>query len=285
MAEGKLYEAQREFTKAEVSFERAAAADPNAPEPLIAMIRLEVAQKQTDRARRRLETLVSMRPGHLYGHGLLAEVLTLSGLQEQAVVHFREATRINPTWITPWTSWANLSMVRGQPDEAVRILHEAVAANEGSEELYLLMASILSSQGQIDESIIAYEAVLRINPQNRLSANNLASLLADHKGDTASLERAFTLSRGFEKDAPHPLFLDTLGWVHLKMGHQDHALRLLRQAISKAPDLPALNYHLGLALHRAGERGEAKRYLSKAVKSREVFQGRAEAEQLLARTS
>ena len=114
MAEGKLYEAQREFTKAEASFERAAAANPNAPEPLIAMIRLEVAQKQTDRARRRLETLVSMRPDHPYGHGLLGEILTLSGHQEEAVIHFREATRINPTWVTPWVSWVNLSIVRGQ---------------------------------------------------------------------------------------------------------------------------------------------------------------------------
>ena len=285
MAEGKLYEAQREFNKAEAAFERAAAANPNAPEPLLALIRLEVAQKQTDRARRRLETLVSMRPGHPYGHGLLGEVLTLSGRQEEAVIHFREATRINPTWVTPWVSWVNLSIVRGQPGEAIRILNEGVVANKSSEELYMLMASILSNQGQIDGAIVAYESVLRMNPRNIFSANNLASLLVDHKGDAASLERAFTLSRDFEKDAPHPLFLDTLGWVRLKMGHSDQALRLLKQAIAKAPDLAALNYHLGLALYQSGQKAEAKVYLSKALKSMEAFQGRREAEQLLARTS
>lgn len=285
MAEGKLHEAQREFSKAEASFERAAAANSNAPEPLLALIRLEVAQKQTDRARRRLETLVSMRPSHPYGHGLLAEVLTLSGHQEEAVIHFREATRINPTWVTPWVSWANLSIVRGQPGEAIRILNEGVVANKSSEELYMLMASILSNQGQIDGAIVAYESVLRMNPRNIFSANNLASLLVDHKGDAASLERAFILSRDFEKDAPHPLFLDTLGWVRLKMGHPDQALRLLKQAVAKAPDLPTLNYHLGLALYQSGQKAEAKMYLSKALKSMEAFQGRREAEQLLARTS
>lgn len=285
MAEGKLYEAQREFTKAEASFERAAGAIPNAPEPLLALIRLEVTQKQTERARRRLETLVSMRPAHPYGHGLLGEVLTLSGRQEEAVVHFREATRINPTWITPWTSWASLSIVRGQPDEAVRIIHEAVAANKSSEELYMLMASILSNQGQIDGAIAAYESVLRMNPRNIFSANNLASLLVDHKVDAASLQRAFILTRDFERDAPHPLFLDTLGWVRLKMGHPDQALPLLKQAIAKAPDLPAINYHLGLALHQSGNTPEARRFLSKALKSAEAFQGRREAEQVLARTS
>ena len=285
MAEGKLHEAQREFSKAEAAFERAAGANLDAPEPLLALIRLEVTQKQTDRARRRLETLVSMRPDHPYGHGLLGEVLTLSGRQEEAVIHFREATRINPTWVTPWVGWVNLSIVRGQPGEAIRILNEGVVANKSSEELHMLMASILSNQGQIDEAITAYESVLRMNPRNVFSANNLASLLVDHKGDAASLERAFTLSRDFEKDAPHPLFLDTLGWVRLKMGHPDQALSLLKQAIAKAPDLPTLNYHLGSALYQSGQKTEAKQYLSKALNSTDAFQGRREAEQLLAGTS
>ena len=124
-----------------------------------------------------------------------------------------------------------------------------------------------------------------MNPRNVFSANNLASLLVDYKGDASSLQRAFILTRDFEKDAPHPLFLDTLGWVRLKMGHPDQALHLLKQAIAKAPDLPAINYHLGMALHQAGQTEQAKHYLYKALTSAEAFQGRREAEQLLARTS
>ena len=247
------------------------------------MIRLEVAQEQTDRARRRLETLVSMRPDHPYAHGLLGEILTISGHQEEAVIHFREATRINPTWVTPWVSWVNLSIVRGQPEDAIRIFNEGVITNKSSEELYMLMASILSNQGQIDGAIVAYESVLRMNPRNIFSANNLASLLVDHKGDAASLQRAFILTRDFEKDAPHPLFLDTLGWVRLKMGHPDQALHLLKQAIAKAPDLPAINYHLGLALHQSGHTVEAST-ICQSDQDAEAFQGRREAEQLLARS-
>jgi tetratricopeptide (TPR) repeat protein len=112
-----------------------------------------------------------------------------------------------------------------------------------------------------------------MNPRNILSANNLAALLADHKADAPNLERAFLLSREFEKDAPHPLFLDTLGWVRLKMGHLDDAVRLMRQAIAKAPDLPMLNYHLGAALYQSGRNVEAKVYLAKALKSTEHSKG------------
>ena len=101
MAEGKLYEAQREFTKAEASFETSGSSQSQRPRTTHSDDSSGSAQKQTDRARRRLETLVSMRPDHPYGHGLLGEVLTLSGHQEEAVIHYREATRINPTGSLP----------------------------------------------------------------------------------------------------------------------------------------------------------------------------------------
>ena len=69
------------------------------------------------------------------------------------------------------------------------------------------------------------------------------------------------------------------------MGHLEDALRIMRQAVVKAPDLPILNYHLGAALYQSGRNVEAKMYLAKALKSTEQFQGRREAQQLLARTS
>jgi tetratricopeptide (TPR) repeat protein len=285
MAEGQLSEAQQDFNNATAAFERAITMDPNAQAPLLALIRLELAHKQTDRARRRLEAVVGTYPHHPYGHGLLGEVLVISGRREEAAAQFREATKVNPTWISPWVSWANLSLSQRQPEVTLRILGEGLAVNAMSEELHMLLASVLASQGQIDEAIASYATVLRMNPRNVFSANNLASLLADYKSDTSNLERAFALSRDFEKDAPYPLFLDTLGWVRFKMGHQEDALRLIKQAVAKAPNLPTLNYHLGIALHRSGQTVEARVYLSKAVKSAEAFQWRREAEQLLAQTS
>ncbi|CBK42115.1 conserved protein of unknown function, TPR-like [Nitrospira defluvii] len=285
MAEGKLYKSQKDFTRAIAAYERAVTLEADAQDPLVAVVHLDLQNKQPERARRRLEAIITARPNHPYAHGLMGEVLSLIGRQDSAMAHFREATRINPTWITPWLDSATLSISQGQADSAIRTLQEGLAANPASEELNMLLASVLASQGSVDEAIAAYDAVLRMNPRNIFSANNLASLLADHKSDAPNLERAFLLSREFERDAPHPLFLDTLAWVRLKMGHLEDALRIMRQAIVKAPDLPVLNYHLGAALYQSGRNVEAKVYLAKALKSTEQFQGRREAQQLLARTS
>lgn len=285
MAEGRLQEAQRDFVKATAAFEQAVSMAPNAQEPLLALIRIDLVQKRTDHARRRLEAIVNSQPTHPYAYGLLGEVLSIIGRREAAAGRFRDATRINPNWVTPWLNWATLLLTQGQSDSAIRTLRAGLVVNQFSEELHMLLASVLASQGSVDEAIEAYDAVLRKNPRNVLSANNLAALLADSKTDASHLERAFLLSREFEKEAPHPLFLDTLGWVRFKMGHLEDALRIMQQAIAKAPDLPMLNYHLGATLYHSGRIVEAKVYLSKALKSTEQFQGRREAQQLLARSN
>ncbi|MBS0171111.1 MAG: tetratricopeptide repeat protein [Nitrospira sp.] len=285
MAEGKLYESRKDFAEAIAAYERAATMAVDAQEPLVAVTHLDLQLKQPERARRRLEGILATHPNHPYAHGVMGEVLTLIGKRDSAMGHFREATRINPRWLTPWLNAATLSMAQGQGEVAIRTLREGLTANPASEELHMLLASVLASQNSVEEAIAAYDAVLRMNPRNIFSANNLAALLADHKSDAPNLQRAFLLSREFEKDAPHPLFLDTLAWVRLKMGHLEDAVRIMRQAIVKAPDLPILNYHLGAALYHSGRNVEAKVYLAKALKSTEHFQGRREAQQLLARSN
>jgi predicted Zn-dependent protease len=281
MAEGKLRQAQGQLDKACVAYERATALAPNEPEPLLALVKLDVMQNHADQARTRLDALLASHPEHLFGHGLLGEVLALTGHPHEADAQFREASRLNPKWITPWLDWGGVWLAQKQPDQAVQVIQAGLKANPDSEELHMLLALAFSAKNQTEQAITAYDAALRLNPRNVLAANNLAVLLVDSKGDPQSLQKAFALSRGFEKEAPHPLFLDTLGWVRFKMGQQEEALRLMKDAVAKSPEIPTLNYHLGMAFYQSGKTAEARTYLSKAVKSAEEFQGRQEAEQLL----
>ncbi|MBS0178438.1 MAG: tetratricopeptide repeat protein [Nitrospira sp.] len=285
MAEGRLHESRKDYARASAAFERAAILAPTVVDPLVALVRLDVMQKQTEQARRRLEAIVTTDPSHPYAHGLLGEVSSILGRRDAAAAHYRQATKVNSAWITPWLNWASLMQAQRQTDQAISIVQEGLAANPSSEELHMLLASVFADRGLIDEAIASYETVLRMNPRNLLSANNLATLLADYKQDPSNLERAFLLSQSFEKDAPHPLFLDTVGWVRLKMGHREEAVRLIRKAVAEAPDSPTLNYHFGSVLYQTGNKQDAKMYLGRALRSNEMFQGRREAEQLLAQVS
>ncbi|MCE9536964.1 MAG: hypothetical protein K8R65_11225, partial [Nitrospirae bacterium] len=72
------------------------------------------------------------------------------------------------------------------------------------------------------------------------------------------------------------------GWAHYKLNHGGDAVRLLKQATALAPDHPVLNYHLGAALSKSGQSGEALVYLRKAVAAGTPFEGLDDAKTLLA---
>jgi predicted Zn-dependent protease len=66
------------------------------------------------------------------------------------------------------------------------------------------------------------------------------------------------------------------------MGQQEEAIRLMKDAVAKYPEMSVLNYHLGIAFFHSGQRAEARMHLSKALKNSDPFEGRREAEQVLA---
>ena len=201
------------------------------------------------------------------------------------MTHFETATRLNPKWTTPWIHLARTHYAQKRAAEGDAVLRKGVENNPESEQLRLLLAMSLATQGHYDDAINQYEAVLRRAPSSILAANNLAAVLVDHKGDPKSLERALRLSRGFESQKSNAYLLDTLGWTHHKMGHQTDAVRILQQAMTLVPDHPILNYHLGAAYAKGGQRTEALTHLKKALASGTTFEGSDEAEALLGEVS
>lgn len=284
MAEGALLQAQQQWDRAIAAYERVLTAAPSAPEPLLALLQIDRAQGNLDRAEARLNRLLA-DARHPYAHGFLGEVLLSKGDKAGADAHFASATQINPQWSMPWFHLATIRIAEKRQADAQTLLTEGLRANPASGELRLLLATSLTETGAIDAAIREYETLLKDNPKALLAANNLASLLVDRKGDPQSLDRALTLSRDFERQAPNPYFLDTLGWVHLKLGHYEEALRIMKLAVEKAPAHPVLNYHLGAAYSRNGQKGEAKAYLQKALGAEQGFPGIDDARALLTQVS
>src|SRR5258708_40360597 len=87
-------------------------------------------------------------------------------------------------------------------------------------------------------------------------ANNLASLLADHRKDKPSLVRAGYLA-GVLKNTDIPQFKDTLGWISYLQGDYPAAISYLEDAASKLPNLALVQYHLGMRYLAAGQNEKA----------------------------
>jgi len=282
LAEGHVAVAQQQWERAEAAYTRAAEQRPLAPEPLLALVQLGVKRGQVAQAQSRLQAVLVAHPDHPYADGFLGELLLMRGDVNTAIPHLETAARLNPKWSTPWVHLARYHYTGKRVAEGDDVLLKGLQASPDNEQMRLLLAVSLSVQRRFDEAIGHYETVLKTNPKSILAANNLAATLVDHKSDPQSLERALTISRAFESQAPNPYLLDTLGWAHYKLGHDKDAVRLLKQATALAPDHPVLNYHLGAAYSKWGQPSDARVHLKKAVASVTPFDGLDDAKALLA---
>ena len=97
------------------------------------------------------------------------------------------------------------------------------------------------------------------------------------------LERALQLAQIAKEERPEdPTISDTLGWVLYKRGIYQRALALFKESAAKLPDNPVVQYHLGLAYLKAGEKDNAHSALAAAVRSPRDFPGKEEARRTLA---
>jgi Flp pilus assembly protein TadD len=123
-------------------------------------------------------------------------------------------------------------------------------------------ATLLERAGQVDDSVQAFEQILRQRPGDPILMNALGYTLADHG---LQLRRAETLIRDALKVTPDsPEVLDSLGWVRLRRGDLHAALPLLERAylISHEPDIAA---HWGEALWDSDQKPQARKVWAEAL--------------------
>lgn len=98
-------------------------------------------------------------------------------------------------------------------------------------------------------------ALIRLQPDNAHAYNALGYTLADQ---TARLDEAFKLIDKALNLLPNdPFILDSMGWVHFRLGNNAQAIDYLQRALAAREDAE-IAAHLGEALWVAGRRDEAR---------------------------
>ena len=124
-------------------------------------------------------------------------------------------------------------------------------------------ASALERLGRREEAVAAFREILRDDPDDAVAANYLGYMWAD-AGE--HLDEALRLiERAVAAEPDSGAYLDSLGWVHFRLGHLDEAERWLRRAIEKGATDGTVLAHLGEVLLARGKREEALEYLRRAL--------------------
>ena len=117
-------------------------------------------------------------------------------------------------------------------------------------------AMVAEKLNQLPEMEALLRQVIKLKPDHPHAHNALGYSLAD-RGLRLDEARALIL-RALELSPGDPFITDSLGWVEFRLGNNNEALRLLRQAYSARPDTE-IAVHLGEVLWVVGQRDEARR--------------------------
>jgi tetratricopeptide (TPR) repeat protein len=278
--QGAVAESDRRSEDAVRLYSRALDVQPEAAEPLQALVRLLVALKRTPEAVKRLDEVVARFPALALAANLKGETLLATQHPADAEAAFRTAIERAPKWWIPYQGLSNAESTQGKSAGAMATLQSGIAKAENPSTLQLELAGLFERSGKPADAIRLYETALRADPHSDLVANNLAMLLITYKKDQASLDRAKELSARFATSA-NMAFLDTYGWVLYKRGESAAAVAALQAASAKMPDSPVSLYHLGMAQASAGQADAARDSLSRSLKSGKNFAGMDEAKATL----
>jgi cellulose synthase operon protein C len=255
---------QNKFNESIAALQSAYSALPTAAEPMAALVNAYLRAKQTDKAVNFLQTVLKANPANTEAHILLGAIELATNQPDEAFKNFTTAIATNPKEVNGYQALANFYLSKRDIEGAQNTIRAGLKQQPDSTALGVMLAGTLELQGNFDGAIAEYESMLTKDSASLVAANNLASLLVDHRSDDASLKRAQTLAAVLRK-SPVPQFKDTLGWISYRGGDYSGAISLLQEAAAALPDRAIVRYHLGMAYIATNQLDKAAEQLNVAL--------------------
>ena len=264
-------------------------------ESLIASSIIEAAlATQNEAARRslsaRLRLALFIAPEMEFGHLLLAQQLSDFGQFDEAVIHLDRIADDGLFGQPAQLLKASIFETLGNTDRSISILKAAVTRDrdnaylyqrigdnfrrarnfKDSRDSYMKALALGSDTGvlhrnlgmaleQLGDDLAAEGHLLRaleINPSDAYALNYLGYWWAD---EGRNLEQAIGLiERAVEERPGSGFFVDSLGWVHFKLGNPQKAVGYLERATELEPSDPEITGHLGDVYWVLGRYDEAR---------------------------
>ncbi len=256
--------------------------EPRAIEPLKALLSMYIRSNQSAKALAYAENHVKQYPDQLHAQELLAALYHQQGRRQDAERLLTEIIKKDPKRVSAYRELSAVFIAEKRKDKVHALLNEGLSQNPDNPGLMLLLAELHQSNGDNAEALAMYERLEKALPNSDIVRNNLAMLLVEVSPSEENLRRAMRLTAHFER-SNNPVFLDTLGWIHVKSGNYPQAISLLEDAVRRQP-APELRYHLGIAYVRNNMVDKGREQLELATEGDTPYAWRAEAEQTLRQT-
>jgi Tfp pilus assembly protein PilF len=129
---------------------------------------------------------------------------------------------------------------------------------------HLQLAAVFEASGQQFAAIERYRRVISLEPKNVVALNNLAYVLAVHRGTP---KEALPIARQALELAPRsPMVIDTMAWVEYLAGDVASAAKRIPEVVRALPSNAEVRMHAATIYAAAGARAVAEVELQEALK-------------------
>lgn len=187
----------------------------------------------------------------------MAKIMVHQGRLEEVRQHMHSLRRNHPE------NAVEIYLIEGQilsdltlNEEAWQLYDQALAVYPDDEELLYGRALAAEKIDRIDLAEKDMRRILALNPDNVRTLNALGYTLADR---TDRYEEAFKyIKQAYAKKPDDPAIIDSMGWIHYRLGNMDEARGYLQQAWEMTRD-GEIGAHLGEVLWMQGDQDGARR--------------------------
>lgn len=254
-----------DFKDADKYFEQALASGFKEPEQLyIYLGRSAERQKNDAKALTWYDKIQPSSERYLEGRLSAANVIARTKNVDAAITMLDNVDELTPEQqIVVIQTQANMLGQAKRHQESFDLMNSAVKNTPNSPELIYDYAMAAERLGKLDVMETELRKVILMKPDFAAAYNALGYSFADRN---IKLDEAKTLIETALKLQPNDHYmLDSLGWVHYRLGNLALAVENLRKAYEMQAD-PEIAAHLGEVLWKQGQQEEAKKIWGLALK-------------------
>ena len=261
LAEGKSKDA-------EAAFQRAYELQPQNSQSLMGMVDAEIQQNQPDKAMTLLQNEARKAPNRIDIAFLLGTTAKRENKYQEAEVYFNQVLKgldqKAKVRADLYLQIADCYRLAGDRDSAIANLQKAREILPENETVLAALGVVMDQAGRSKEARQAYEACLRVDPNNAQVLNNLAYLMAETNADLDLALNYAQKARGLLPNLGE--ITDTYGWILLKKGLAEQAIPVFQDLVTRVPTNSSYRYHLAKAYAQKGDNVKATGELREALK-------------------
>ncbi len=265
---GKVSLVEKKYKEADEDFRHTYDLKPADIRGMTGLVESDLEQNKPDAAIQTLKAELAKNPERSDMKLLLADVEVKIGRLDDAIADYQSILgtlgKNSKARARVYIRLGEAYRRKGDAGDAVQAFQKAREILPDDELVLSSLALVLDAAQRWSEAMQVYNAAIKLAPNDAVSLNNDAFLIAEHGGD---LDQALTMAQHATQLLPdYAEVADTLGWIYLKKNLSDQAIEIFKRNVARQPNSSTYRYHLGMAWYQKGDKTQARQSLDEAMK-------------------